>query len=362
MVAPSRAEILHLTEDRCRATQIHPSSHYRNRYIWCKVGGKTTRIVIGRRLRDNAGKARELLGGPQDRRSPRIPTELNVRVVGPKGSTDYTTYDVSRGGVFIKTDEPKSMRQLLRLEILIGDDEKNMIEAHGMVVHTISEAEAADREEPPGMGIEFIAFGGDPRQRWEDYLRNAPSTSKPSSPAPIPSGPPRQALTPSPTPGVVTASPAPPAPQPSPGIQAKPSPGPSAIAKAAKGQVASDVKIRHKRSKKKKKIVRHIFPIPLQEVEQLYEIYERDFSAGTIFIYTTEKIPVGERVSARVIHPINLDEFDIHGKVQLIHDDPQYPGLTLAIRPSTLARREKYRAFIEAGLPVEDVSMMIEDE
>ena len=306
------------------------------------------------------------MGGPQDRRSPRIPTELKVRVVGPKGTTDYTTYDVSRGGVFIKTDSPKSMRQLLRLEILLGADEKNVIETHGMVVHTISAAEADGREEPPGMGIEFIAFGGDPRQKWEDFLRTAPSKPAPAaaspSPNPLKDSSPQLPLTPSPTPGAVSQSPAPMQPLAA-GILPDPTPGAAEIAGAAQNRVASNVKIRHKRGpKKKKKIVRHIFPIPLAEVEQLYEIYERDFTSGQMFIYTTEKIPIGERVSARVIHPINLDEFDIHGKVQIIHDDPQYPGLTLAIRPSTLARREKYRAFIESGLPVEDVSMMIEDE
>jgi hypothetical protein len=179
------------------------------------------------------------------------------------------------------------------------------------------------------MGVEFIAFGGEPRQRWEDFLRQLQAQAKPASPTP-------QHISPTPRPSPMSFD-----------QDASPPFSPPR---------APDVKISHK-APKKQKFVRSVFPIPLQEVDQLYEIYERDFGEGVMFLYTREKIPIGERVTARIIHPINLEEFDIHGKVQQIHVDPQYPGLTLAIRPSTLARREKFRAFIEAGLPEEDIGI-----
>ncbi len=256
--------------------------------------------------------------------------------MGPKGSTKYTTGDVSRGGVFIKTDSPKSLRQLIRLQIGLNDG-RPPIEAHGMVVRTISPGESEAAGEPPGMGIEFIAFGGEPRQRWEDHLRGLQAQSKPQSPVP-------STATPSPTP------------------KPQASTSPPIGAPTVPGQVAPNVRISHKPPAPKKKLVRYVFPIPLQEVDQLFEIYERDFGEGVMFLYTREKIPIGERVTARVIHPINLEEFDIHGKVKQIHSDPKYPGLTIALRPSTLARREKFKAFIEAGLPEEDLAVEIVEE
>lgn len=298
------------------------------------------------------------MGGPQDRRAPRIPHELTVHIVGPKGSTPYLTHDVSRGGIFIKTDSPKSMRQLLRIQLDLAD-RKPPLEVHGMVVHAVNTQEADERGEPPGMGIEFIAFGGEPRQRWEDHLRQVHVQGK-SSPLPGTSGPLAE-----PAAQTSAQSPAPPHPAAAPAqIARRPDLNVPAITPSfpqTPGHVAPDVKITHKKPKKRK-IVRHVFPIPVQDVEQLYEIYERDFTSGMMFLYTTEKIPIGERVSARVIHPINLEEFDIHAKVKLVHEDPGYPGLTLAIRPSTLARREKFRAFIEAGLPVEDLAVDVLDD
>jgi Tfp pilus assembly protein PilZ len=265
------------------------------------------------------------------------------------------TSDVSRGGVFIKTDVPKSKRQLLRIQLDLGD-KKAPIEVHGMVVHTVSPEEATERGEAPGLGIEFIAFGGEPRQRWEDYIRQLPGQPR-TSPFPPVSAPVAVPERPAST----TPS-TPPAAAPEPVKRpVLPAAGDASGFPMTPGQVAPNVKITHKRPKRES-LVRHVFPIPLEDIQQLYEIYERDFTSGWMFLYTGEKIPIGERVTARLIHPLNGDEFDIHAKVKEVHEDPSYPGLTLAIRPSTLARREKFRAFIEQGIPEEDLSVDMVDE
>ena len=81
-----------------------------------------------------------------------------------------------------------------------------------------------------------------------------------------------------------------------------------------------------------------------------------------MFVCTQEMLNIGDRVAIRIIHPVNGNDYDLHGKVQQVHSNPQYPGLSITLRPSTLARREKFRAFIEEGLPEEEVGYDLIDD
>jgi Tfp pilus assembly protein PilZ len=104
-------------------------------------------------------------------------------------------------------------------------------------------------------------------------------------------------------------------------------------------------------------LVCRVFPVPVQAVEQLYELYERELVTGKMFVCTPVRVPVGERVVLRIQHPHSRDSFDLHGLVESIHPDPSYPGLNLALRPSTMARRERFKEFITRGAPGNDVGL-----
>jgi Tfp pilus assembly protein PilZ len=306
-----------------------------------------------------------------------------VHVVGTKTAEQYVTADISRGGVFVKTDSPKSVRHLLRLKI-VYDPGLDPLEVHGMVVHTTTPADAAATGESPGMGIEFIAFGGAPRERWEGYVRSLVQAQSSQvarasgtwSSAEVFGGQPTAAAP-------VNRSPAPQRPsqvrydqpqqRPSQQLQLPPQQRPSQSQMPPQqggwppqfqGQQQQrpsqqfqlpPQQPRQQQAEPRKKIVQVVFPIPVRSIDQLYEIYERELVAGKMFVCTPELLVAGDRVALRIIHPVSRQEYDLYGKVERVHTDPQYPGLIVTLRPSTVARREKFRSFIEEGLPEEEL-------
>jgi len=273
-----------------------------------------------------------------------------VEIVGVKSDPALVTGDVSRGGVFVKTETPKSVRNLLRLRIRYSQNEEP-IEVHGMVVHVTSHETAMQTGEAPGMGIEFIAFGGAPREHWEAFLRQLSATPSGTF---AHGGPAPRAAAPSHQSGIFSQSGTFPPGQ----FPGSASPIPQMSGQAAVAPAPQQVP----QASPRKKLVRTVFPVPVQAVDQLYSIYEQELVEGVMFVYTPERLNIGDRVALRIIHPANGQEYDLHGKVQQVHVDPQYPGLSIALRPSTIARREKFRAFIEEGLPEEEVPFDLIEE
>lgn len=84
---------------------------------------------------------------------------------------EYLTNDVSFRGVFIRTDAPLALRQLVKFELVLP--EKVIVSGHAMVVHV---AERPEDEEKgtgpvPGMGIQFwgpVEHG----REWELYIHD----------------------------------------------------------------------------------------------------------------------------------------------------------------------------------------------
>lgn len=305
-----------------------------------------------------------------------------MQVIGSKTAEQYVTADISRGGVFVKTDAPKSVRHLLRLKIAF-DAHVEPLEVHGMVVHTTSPADATATGEPPGMGIEFIAFGGAPRERWENYVRSlvqaqASQVARASgtwNSAEVFGGQPTAAAP------VNRRSPAQQRPSQVRYDQAQQRPSQQIRLQSPQQQRPSQVQVppqpqggwpQQRPSQQvqlppqqpvepRKKIVQVVFPIPVQSIDLLYEIYERELVAGKMFVCTPEQLNAGDRVAIRIIHPVSRQQYDLYGKVERVHTDPHYPGLIVALRPSTVARREKFRSFIEEGLPEEAASDLLEE-
>ena len=68
---------------------------------------------------------------------------------------EHHSYDVSRGGIFIKTPSPFLPGTLLKFEIRIADD-KPMLQGVGRVVWKRDATAAAAPDKPAGMGVKFI--------------------------------------------------------------------------------------------------------------------------------------------------------------------------------------------------------------
>lgn len=309
----------------------------------------------------------------QKRRSPRYRVAVPVTFLDSKsGQSEHRTVDVSRGGVFVQSEMPRAIRQLVRLKLEVPPVGAP-VEVHGMVVHVITPDEASANGTTPGMGIEFFGFGGDPRQIWEDFLRSvqsgavqayqsaAPPVQAP--PEPEPDGliddslPPVGAESFSTTPAPFASAAVPQAYQPPPASY-----GPPPQGRPPRPSPAGGVQPQRQLPSARASTVCRVFPVPMPVVDSLYELHDNEMVTGAMFLCTPVQVPVGDRVVLRVIHPNSQESFDLHGIVQSVSVDPRYPGLTLALRPSTLARREKFMEFINRGLPEEDLSYDLVDE
>ena len=94
----------------------------------------------------------------QDTRKDKRARDINV-VVRYKSATvdefiENHSFDISRGGAFIKTANPFPPGTLLKFELRLAADEK-MISGVGRVVWK-REAAQATAQNPSGMGVKFI--------------------------------------------------------------------------------------------------------------------------------------------------------------------------------------------------------------
>src|SRR5690606_12707398 len=135
---------------------------------------------------------------------------------------EHHSYDVSRGGMFIKTPSPFPPGTLLKFEVKIADDQK-LMQGVGRVVWKRESTEASP-EKPAGMGVKFIKVDEESKRVIGQLVSSRGDDSQSAfdagraSGAP-PAGPPRP--TPS-TPAAAKSAPS----QPAPRASAQPGPRP----------------------------------------------------------------------------------------------------------------------------------------
>jgi molecular chaperone DnaK len=123
------------------------------------VRGGTTfthRVTVRLPPRD-PGRIIRAVQGPHDkRRAERLPVGLRVRL--SYGSLDEFVerfaVNISRGGVFIRTREPKEVGTALRITLLLATGEP-VLEAEGVVRWVQAEDRGARPPKAPGMGVQF---------------------------------------------------------------------------------------------------------------------------------------------------------------------------------------------------------------
>ena len=87
---------------------------------------------------------------------------------------EYAT-DISTGGMFLRTDQPRPEGQMIYLQFALRDGSK-LIEGLGKVVRV--NPPGGDR--PAGMGVEFVNVDEDSRALIEDIVAQKLATSKPA--------------------------------------------------------------------------------------------------------------------------------------------------------------------------------------
>jgi len=93
------------------------------------------------------------------RRYPRVPLSLLIQYrfdTLEDFLAEYST-NISIGGMFVRTDQPREVGSLIYLQFYLRDGAK-LIEGLGRVVR-VSEPGPDDESTACGMGIEFVNFG-----------------------------------------------------------------------------------------------------------------------------------------------------------------------------------------------------------
>ena len=155
------------------------------------------------------------MAGPHDkRRGDRLPIGLRVRL--SYGSVDEFVekfaVNISRGGVFIRTREPKAVDTSLRLELLLATGEPVLV-AEGVVRWVQKEDSSAHPPKAPGMGVQFSHLDEASRTLVERMVTLkeqrgvAPGVASPAPVAPRPERTPPSTRAPRPEPPAVTPAP-----------------------------------------------------------------------------------------------------------------------------------------------------------
>ena len=96
--------------------------------------------------------------GSDRRKHPRVPLNLLVQYRFDTFDEFMAEYaaDLSEGGLFIETDEPREVGEMIYLQFALRDGTR-LIEGLGRVARIVP----PEGDDPGGMGVEFVSLDGD---------------------------------------------------------------------------------------------------------------------------------------------------------------------------------------------------------
>jgi uncharacterized protein (TIGR02266 family) len=95
---------------------------------------------------------------------PRVPARLRVGWTSSKDFLSAYTKNISRGGIFIATDDPPALREVVELLVELPDG-KPPVKTHAEVVHCVPPAQARKTGTLAGAGLQFLDASDDFRER-----------------------------------------------------------------------------------------------------------------------------------------------------------------------------------------------------
>jgi Tfp pilus assembly protein PilZ len=192
----------------------------------------------------------------------RYAIQFPAQLLHARRSYSLVTEDVSHGGIFLRTETPPPLMQLVqvRLVLPIGG---HALSAHGMTVHVVEPSNAKGRV--PGIGVQFYALDHATRDAWEGFVRHV-AASYPESADQTPLRM-KRGMTPEPL---------------------------------------------------SRRFIRHTAVLELrpETVAALEELHRSELSAGEIFVPTTKALAPGTEVVIHVLHPGHGGPFLFEGKVK----------------------------------------------
>lgn len=306
------------------------------------------------------------------RRYARIPVLMEVLVRTGLGEARLLTSDLARGGLFIRTDAPAQLRELVEVKVEI-DDGGEPLDVVAVVRHRITPREASERGVAPGMGVQFYGMSERAQRRWEQYSRKIEGRyeAKQRNSEPQPSAghqairpiSPKNATIPAPPMalGAVLSEAAALDVEEEPGA---PLEGPasdsgrhSPLRLAAPGAID---KIRRRNVRYKAE-----FRVRIPDMEKLHEFLTQDISSGGVFLSTDRVLELGSEVRVHVMHPDTEEAFPLDGEVVRISGGADTPrGVGIRFLGLDEATKHEFEEFVVSGLPdgMFDVSDFLFDD
>ena len=100
---------------------------------------------------------------------PRYPLRLLVVLKGRRDDEQALTDNIARRGLFVRTDDPRPVRHLVRVRMTLPPDDQE-VEVLAVVAHRVLPGEANEGTHPPGMGLHFYKLPTGMQRRWEQLV------------------------------------------------------------------------------------------------------------------------------------------------------------------------------------------------
>ena len=128
--------------------------------------GEETLVITRKLVEETVQKEPQLF-----RKYDRVPKKFKVTYSSPKALVDSYLFDIGKGGVFIKTNNPLKKRERISLKILLPDGREEL----EVVGHVAWSSEKKHRtllgKYPPGMGVTFLNLSAEGKERIHRILR-----------------------------------------------------------------------------------------------------------------------------------------------------------------------------------------------
>jgi Tfp pilus assembly protein PilZ len=232
------------------------------------------------------------VGGVEKRRDKRYRFQMPALLVRGGREVPLLTGDVGYRGLFLRTDDPPPLRQLLQVMLRLppGDDE---LTVHAMAVFGVP---AGTTTGAPGVGLQFYAVSGEARQKWERFVRWVAKTHPESLEAPV-----------------------------------KPA---AAVPDAVKRQFPR---------------VSRALSVRAQSIRDLQPLVTEDVSRGGMFLLTGLDVAIGSELRLLVTHPLTGQTIAVDTIVRRrVEHPPERAGLGVELFGLDEKRREEFAAL--AGL------------
>jgi len=240
----------------------------------------------------------------EKRRFRRYEVNIPVELVSRHGNIAMLTFDISRHGAFLQTDNPAPERQLVKLLFKLPGGA--IVDVMGTVSFV---AYPEDRcKQGPGMGVKFFSIPSEAKELWDKFCLSLENGVK------------------------IKAA------------QLKPSEAPADEIPALAEPPEAPVRRLYPR-------IRTSFLVRLRDRERMRDFYTHDISTGGMFLKTPLLKEQGEDLDIVLIHPETKEEFPIEARVVRVINsmNREQKGMAVEFMDVSDDKKSRLCEFIETG-------------